>query len=174
MFAGSDASVIDSYAPGAGEGAGTPSKIFMGYSRPTTITMAAVKNVYSPSGKVVIGAFNPIDANHTLTIYGGTYADKASIGTKTFQPNYSLTVKGGIATDEVQVFSSIASDFVFKPDYKLRPLHEVEKFVKENSHLPEIPSAAELKVTGYKLGEMDDLLLRKVEELTLYMIEMNP
>jgi len=86
---------------------------------------------------------------------------------------YKLNVNGGITCTEVKVVSSIASDYVFKPTYKLSPLNEVEAYVKENSHLPEIPSASELKETGYKLGEMDDLLLRKVEELTLYVIEQN-
>jgi len=62
-------------------------------------------------------------------------------------------------------------DHVFANDYKLRPLREVEQFIKANSHLPEIPSAAEVNEKGYDMGEMQGKLLMKIEELTLYMIE---
>jgi len=51
------------------------------------------------------------------------------------------------------------------------PLHEVEQYVKENSHLPEIPSETEVKQNGLNMGEMQNKLLQKVEELTLYIIE---
>ena len=64
-----------------------------------------------------------------------------------------------------------SSDYVFEADYNLLSLTEVETFIKENKHLPEVPSAEEFKNKGYSLGQMDDLLLRKIEELTLYMIE---
>lgn len=78
-----------------------------------------------------------------------------------------------ILCDEIKVIATIPqSDYVFEPYYKLKSLSEVEAFVKENKHLPEVPSAEEFKRDGYKVGEKDDLLLRKVEELTLYMIEL--
>jgi hypothetical protein len=64
------------------------------------------------------------------------------------------------------------SDFVFDKGYKLRPLKEVESFIKTNGHLPEIPSAKEVAKEGIDLGAMDAKLLQKVEELTLYMIEL--
>ena len=64
-----------------------------------------------------------------------------------------------------------AADYVFEEDYNLAPLSEVETFIKENKHLPNIPSAEEFKANDYKVREMDELLLRKVEELTLYTIE---
>jgi len=60
---------------------------------------------------------------------------------------------------------------VFENDYSLMPLHQLESFVKENKHLPEVMSAEEFKKDGYSLGKMDDVLLRKVEELTLYIIQ---
>lgn len=63
------------------------------------------------------------------------------------------------------------ADYVFDTDYKLATLSELESFVKENKHLPNIPSAEQFKKDGYKVGEMDEMLLRKVEELTLYVIE---
>ena len=63
-------------------------------------------------------------------------------------------------------------DYVFSSDYQLMPLHEVEQFVKENRHLPEVPSEKELKENGLDVVEMDALLLKKIEELTLYVIEL--
>ena len=62
-------------------------------------------------------------------------------------------------------------DHVFAANYKLKPLSEVEKYVKENSHLPEIPSEREVKEKGFNMAEMDGLLLKKIEELTLYVIQ---
>ena len=85
-----------------------------------------------------------------------------------------LSVNGGILCESITVVESVpTSDYVFESDYKLRNLNEIEEFVRENKHLPEVPSAKEFKENGYKLGEMDDLLLRKIEELTLYLIEQN-
>jgi hypothetical protein len=96
------------------------------------------------------------------------------IGTPlTTNPNgYKLAVNGKIGAKEVQVENTSATwaDYVFKPDYKLMPLTEVETFIQNNQHLPEIPSADEVKENGHRLGEMDVLLLKKVEELTLYVI----
>ncbi len=83
-----------------------------------------------------------------------------------------LWVKGGITTTEVWVKLAVDwSDFVFDKDYHLRPLSEVESFIKENGHLPEIPNAAEVAEKGINVGEMDAKLLQKIEELTLYVIE---
>ena len=65
-----------------------------------------------------------------------------------------------------------SSDFVFEPNYNLKSLSEVEAFVTENKHLPDVPSAKEFKENGYKIGEMDNLLLQKIEELTLYIIDL--
>jgi len=81
-----------------------------------------------------------------------------------------LDVKGIINASEIQVTAQTA-DFVFEPDYNLRPLDEVEAFVKENKHLPEIPSAKQMEAEGVNVAEMNKLLLQKVEELTLYVIE---
>lgn len=66
-----------------------------------------------------------------------------------------------------------APDYVFNDSYNLRSLNEVEKYIDENKHLPEIPSAAQIKKDGVDLVEMNMTLLKKVEELTLYVIEQN-
>jgi len=95
------------------------------------------------------------------------------VGVGTTNPTYRLTVNGGILCEEVKVIGNVPdADYVFEEDYPLAPLSEVESFIKENKHLPNIPSAQEFKTNGYKVGDMDEMLLRKVEELTLYIIQL--
>ncbi len=91
-----------------------------------------------------------------------------SLATDASNP-YKLYVEGGIRTEEVLVDVKQGNwcDYVFEPTYRLRPLSEVETFINENKHLPEVPSAVEVETNGVKLGEMDAVLLKKVEELTL-------
>ncbi len=98
------------------------------------------------------------------------YLGKVGIGTTS--PDMKLTVKGNIHAEEVKIDLSVpAPDYVFKEDYNLRSIEEVEEFIKENSHLPEIPSAKEFEQHGVMLAEMDMNLLKKIEELTLYTIQ---
>jgi len=79
----------------------------------------------------------------------------------------------GLSTIEAKVQATVAApDYVFKKDYNLRSLEEVESFINQNSHLPEIPSAKEFERDGIVLGKMSFDLLKKVEELTLYMIDL--
>lgn len=80
---------------------------------------------------------------------------------------------GKIYAKEIEVKSNVWADYVFKKDYKLRSLEEVEKHISEKGHLPNIPSAKEVEKDGINLGEMDAKLLEKIEELTLYSIEQN-
>jgi hypothetical protein len=85
---------------------------------------------------------------------------------------FKLAVEGKIGAREVQVTNvNPWPDFVFKPTYQLLPLLEVEKFVKQNNHLPGVPSAEDVK-DGIELGKMNAILLQKIEELTLYLIEI--
>jgi hypothetical protein len=94
------------------------------------------------------------------------------IGTSNPDPAYRLSVNGSIRAKEIKVNTGW-SDFVFFDSYKLRPLSEVETFIQENKHLPDVPSAAVVEKEGVNLGEMDAILLRKIEELTLYVIEQD-
>jgi hypothetical protein len=84
----------------------------------------------------------------------------------------SANINGKIKTKEVEVTLSGWSDFVFENDYNLRSLSELEQYIKQNHRLPEIPSADEVKENGIDLGDMQGKLLSKVEELTLYIIEL--
>lgn len=88
--------------------------------------------------------------------------------------DYSLFVKGGILTEELRVaLQSTWADYVFTSDYKLPTLEEVEKQIKENGHLANVPSACEIKENGFEVGEMTKIQQEKIEELTLYIIEQN-
>jgi hypothetical protein len=90
---------------------------------------------------------------------------------KPMPAGFKLAVEGKIIAKEIKVSASLA-DYVFADGYQLRPLSEVAGYIKQHGHLPEIPSAAEVAKEGMNVGEMENLLLKKVEELTLYLIEV--
>jgi hypothetical protein len=98
---------------------------------------------------------------------GGT----GNVGIGTLNPTYKLSVNGSIRSKEVVVETGWA-DYVFAKDYKLPSLTDVEKYIKANNHLPEIPSAEEIQTNGLKVGEVQTKMMQKIEELTLYIIEM--
>jgi hypothetical protein len=118
------------------------------------------------------------DPSETLDVNGSFKAISANItGTLTANllsaPN--AKIDGLICAKEVRVALSGAPcwpDYVFGKEYKLTPLNELEQFIAENQHLPNVPSAAEVKENGVELGEMNALLLQKVEELTLYILDL--
>lgn len=89
--------------------------------------------------------------------------------------NYKLAVNGTIGAKEVMVENTSTTwpDYVFEENYEVKDLEEVESYIKTEKHLPEVPSAQEISQNGHSLGEMDAILLRKIEELTLYLIEQN-
>ena len=93
-----------------------------------------------------------------------------AVGNSTTSRN--LHVYGNIYSKEVKVqYDLPAPDYVFEKDYELMELDKLEKYLKDNKHLPEIPSAKEIKENGIELAEMNMLLLKKVEELTLYILQ---
>jgi hypothetical protein len=89
--------------------------------------------------------------------------------------SFKLAVEGKIAAREIQVtLQSPFPDYVFASNYKLRSLYNLESYINQNKHLPGIPSATEVeKKGGIELGQMNTKLLEKIEELTLYVIELN-
>jgi len=98
-------------------------------------------------------------------------ASSGNVGIGTTNPDQKLTVNGTVHSKSVVVDNNIFPDYVFKKTYVLRPLSAVKTYIDLNHHLPEMPSAAEVAKNGQNLGEINALLLKKVEELTLYMIE---
>jgi hypothetical protein len=99
---------------------------------------------------------------------------QVGIGTNNMPTGHLLYVAGSAIAEQMVVkLRGSWPDYTFESSYNLRPLSQVESYIKENKHLPEIPSAIEVKANGINLGEMDALLLKKIEELTLYTIELN-
>ncbi len=95
------------------------------------------------------------------------------IGTTTLPSGYKLAVNGNIIAEKVvvKVYNEWWPDFVFSKDYNLMTLNNVEEYINENFHLPGVPSANEVSESGIDLGEMNKILLQKIEELTLYIID---
>jgi hypothetical protein len=126
--------------------------------------------VLSSATSMLVG-YKPVGENWG----SGNLRVSGNVGIGTTNPgNSKLAVEGSISARSVKVTTTTPfPDYVFYHGYKLRPLGEVETYVKQNQHLPDVPSAAEVKREGLNLGEMDAVLLRKIEELTLYVIEQN-
>jgi len=99
----------------------------------------------------------------------GTTSFPTTVGTADVSA-YKLFVKGGILTEEVRVRTGWA-DYVFDKSYQLKGLNEVEDFINENGHLPNVPSAKEVESSGIAMGEITKIQQEKIEELTLYLIE---
>jgi hypothetical protein len=116
---------------------------------------------------------SPIALNNQTQFPGsGIWSSSGSVGIGTIAPDQKLTVKGKIHAEEVIVDLNVpVADYVFAKDYDLMPLHKVEEYLQQNSHLPDVPSATEIKEQGLSMGEMQNKLLQKIEELTLYLIE---
>ncbi len=112
---------------------------------------------------------NPLNPNCTQNAYTAL-----NLGGNASPGQYLLAVDGGIIAHEILIQPCDGSwcDYVFDKNYKLPSLKETEQYIAENHHLPDVPSAQEVKDNGIKVGEMDAALLKKIEELTLYTIEL--
>jgi len=126
----------------------------------------------APSGGYQLVTLGNSNFNGSIVV-----GDPTTITSATpFPASYKLFVTGGILTERIKVAVKTTanwSDFVFAPDYKLKPLASVEAYIHQNKHLPDVPSAEEVVANGVDVLEMNAKLLQKIEELTLYMIEMN-
>ncbi len=98
---------------------------------------------------------------------GGVWNNQGNVGIGTTQTDAKLTVKGKVHAEEVKVDLSVPGpDYVFEREYPLLSLVRTDAYIKANKHLPEVPSAAQMKRDGIELGKMNMILLKKVEELT--------
>ena len=125
----------------------------------------ATQNLNLNDKKIVNGA------SSTDGIFVST---SGSVGIGTSNPLYKLSVNGTILAKEIRVNedASYWPDFVFDKDYELMSLSEVKQFVSKHKHLPSVPSAADIDGKDVSLGEMNRILLQKIEELTLYIIDL--
>ena len=151
-------------------------QVFVGIGTATPRVNLDVRGT-SYSQKVAIGSLNPVNVGaylHIKTDNSTTAPIQIPIlvenqGQKILQ----LNKDGLLYAREIKVNLDAAwPDYVFEPTYKLRPLAEVKQFIIENKHLPNVPSAKEIEEKGLNLGEGNKILLEKVEEMTLYMIQL--
>ena len=134
-------------------------------------------SVSLPSTQIAYGSTgNAVTGNSNLTFDGTKLLVNGNVGIGTINTNdvsYKLFVETGIRTRKVKVDQATWADYVFEPSYKLPSLEEVESFIKQHKHLPDVPSARDVQKEGLNLGDNQALLLKKIEELTLYAIDQN-
>lgn len=142
--------------------------VFVHFPKENSRVVIAGWGDYLPEHKFVVRGSSMIEGN-ILT------DSNIGIGTNLFadgSDSYRLSVNGAVRAHRVKVYTTWA-DFVFEEGYQLPTLEEVEQHINEKGHLKDIPSAEEVEKNGIELGEMNKLLLQKIEELTLYLIEVN-
>lgn len=123
-------------------------------------------SLYTPEG-----AARATLKNYTNNIDIITFLQDGNVGIGTDAPQEKLSVNGRVRAKEIKVETANWPDYVFADDYQQQTLPELEQFIKKNKHLPEVPSAKEAEQNGVALGEMNKILLKKIEELTLHLIE---
>ncbi len=151
---------------GIASGTDSPSPLYGVYG---VVTAAGTGSKYALYG-------NATTAANSWALYanGNAYFDDdVRIGHTNIVSGYRLSVDGKIISEEVKVqMSDNWPDYVFDQQYDLMPLEGVRDFIEDNSHLPGVPSAKEIEENdGFHVGEMNRLLLEKVEELTLYILQ---
>lgn len=98
------------------------------------------------------------------------FSGNVGIGTRKTS-GYQLAVNGTIGARKLKITTETWADYVFAKDYKLPSLQEVQNYISKHQHLPDVPSAEEVVRNGVDVGEMNKVLLKKVEELTLYLLQ---
>jgi hypothetical protein len=125
------------------------------------------------NNKIELGGSLTKNTNIETNNFNLTFNGLGNVGIGINNPAEKLSVNGNIVTKKIRVTQTGWADYVFAPGYKLPTLADVEAFIKTNQHLPDVPSAAEVEKKGLDLGDNQAILLKKIEELTLYMIQQN-
>ena len=140
----------------------------------TTVTVTTADGSYTESATVTVSNNSPPPTGNSVWSEANSvasYTGDVGVGTVVVPSGYKMAIDGKLITEEVKVqLSGNWPDYVFKKDYRLHTLEEIQKHIEEKGHLPNIPSAEEVKANGIELGEMNRLLLEKIEELTLYIL----
>jgi hypothetical protein len=117
------------------------------------------------------GNWNTI-GNNIVNANAGFVSIGTSANPAPTDPQLKLAVNGNIYAQKLKITQQGWADYVFEPTYKLMPLSELEEYIYKNKHLPDVPSAVEVETKGLDLGDNQTILLKKIEELTLYVIEL--
>jgi hypothetical protein len=139
----------------------------IGYIRASGVDFQVATNAENTSGRIVFRT----DANTRMYI---DHSGNIVMGSTSIIPatGYKLSVDGKIMCEELRVELSPWPDYVFQDAYDLMPLSEVAAYINTNQHLPGIPDAATIEGEGLHVGEMQGMMMEKIEELTLYIIEL--
>ncbi len=142
--------------------------VFMDMPKPNSRVVIAGWGDYLPEHKLVVRGSSKIEGNILTDANIGIGTNKFDDGTDI----YRLSVNGFVRATKVKVYNTWA-DYVFNKEYNLRSLNDLEAYIKENGHLPNVPSAKEVEQKGLDLGDMSKIQQEKIEELTLYLIQQN-
>ncbi|WP_298221333.1 hypothetical protein [Flavobacterium sp.] len=130
--------------------------------------------LYLSAGEPFFFAYSGTKVLNVNPITAGNPGGSVSIGTALNPGGYKLAVGGKIMAEELKVqLQAQWPDYVFTKDYQLPTLDEVEKQIQEKGHLANVPSACEVEENGFEVGDMARIQQEKIEELTLYIIELN-
>ncbi len=159
---------------GAGNSGSYPKLILLQFSNDQTELIKATNSTTNTNPFIVNGNGSMILNNGMTTTFnlasdGQLIMRHGGTGEKTFQ----FDINGMFRARRVRVDAETWADYVFEPSYQLMPLAEVKNYVQQNKHLPSVPPEAEVKEQGIDLAEMNKILIQKIEELTLYLIEQN-
>jgi len=123
-----------------------------------------------------IGTFT----NHIMRIFANGIAainidgaGNIAMGTADPLPGYKLSVDGNIKARELVIETTGWPDYVFDQKYKLSSLKELESYIQQHQHLPDVPSAKEIENNGLHVGDVQKVMMEKIEELTLHIINLN-
>lgn len=145
--------------------------VFFGPGTATDVSTTLKRGLYVDNG--VSSAWELLTLQNANGVQLKVTGD-GNVGIGTLNPkNYKLAVEGTIGARRVKVTQESWADFVFHPDYQLPALPDVAGYIEKNAHLPGIPTEKEVKENGVDLGEMNKLLLQRIEEQMLYIIQLN-